>query len=59
MANRSVTVQNALPALLVVGLGMLLIAGLSGIVLWLVTRRRAAVVAVPATELSTAEPAEA
>jgi hypothetical protein len=43
MANR--TVANAVPALIVVGLGMLLIAGLSGIVLWVVTRRRAAVAA--------------
>lgn len=59
MANRTVSVQNALPALLVVGLGMLLIAGLSGIVLWLVTRRRAAVVSVPAPEIAAGETAEA
>ncbi|MEQ1567338.1 MAG: hypothetical protein ABMA64_16975 [Myxococcota bacterium] len=58
MANR--TVANLVPAMVVVGLGMLLIAGLSGIVLWLVTRRRhAAVAAAPAVERLSPEAAEA
>ncbi|MEZ4240651.1 MAG: hypothetical protein R3F59_31770 [Myxococcota bacterium] len=40
-SRSSANVLPALPiALMVVGLGMLLIAGLAGTVLWLLTRRR-------------------
>lgn len=62
---RSTNVLPALPiALMVVGLGMVLIAGLAGTVLWLLTRRRpgAAASRVSAADLHAAaagEPAEA
>lgn len=66
MANRPSPAQiihnrapQALGALFVVGLGMLLIAGLSGIVLWIVTRQRVSVHRVPPSDLGHAEPAEA
>ena len=71
MANssRTTNVLPALPiALMVVGLGMVLIAGLAGVVLWLMTRRRATVPKVNATNhseigatnaASIGEPAEA
>jgi hypothetical protein len=57
MSNR---VQNAMPALMVVGLGMVLIAGLAGVVLWLVTRRRTVIASPsPSPELAGGQPAEA
>lgn len=57
---RSEVVRGAIPALLVVGLGMVLIAGLAGVVLWLVTRRRAVIAAASVSpELAGGEPAEA
>lgn len=66
MANtsRAVQVAPALPiALAVVGLGMVLIAGLAGVVLWLITRRRHAVPVRASADLQAAqgvgEPAEA
>jgi hypothetical protein len=67
-AHTSRSTTNVLPAvpiaLVVVGLGMVLIAGLAGTVLWLLTRRRGAGVATRSSQAeihgSTAgEPAEA
>ena len=52
------TRPQALGALVVVGLGMLLIAGLSGVVLWVVTRQRVAMHR-GATERVMSETAEA
>lgn len=57
MAARPSSSQT-LTALLVVGLGMLLIAALSSAVLWIISRRRLPV-AAPSPEISMGEPAEA
>lgn len=58
MGNRSA--GNSVAAMVIVGLGMLLIAGLSGVVLYVVTHRKA-VTQTRASEIPTGgtEPAEA